>query len=85
MIGDACRHVSGPGLGIDIIEPGGPDQCVEDGSAIVSVGNAERPSLAAQWHAAQGPLGSVAGQVDAALLVEPDERRPTARHITYHS
>lgn len=58
VIGDASEDVSEPSLRVDVVELGGLDQRVDDGSALATaIGAAEQPRLAAQRDAAQRALG----------------------------
>jgi hypothetical protein len=34
MIGDAGKDIGEPGLGIDVVQPRGLDECIEDGGAL---------------------------------------------------
>jgi hypothetical protein len=36
LVGDAGEHVGEPDLGIDVVELGGGDQAVDDGSALAT-------------------------------------------------
>src|SRR3546814_9429330 len=58
------------------------DQAVHDRSALAAaVGAAEQPGFPPQRDAAQGALGGVVGEADAAVLEEPGEGGPAPLHI----
>jgi hypothetical protein len=70
MIGDVSEDVSEPGLRVHVVELGGLDQSVDDGSALATaIGAAEQPRLAAERDAAERALGSIVGEADAAIVV----------------
>ena len=74
MIGDAGEDVSEPCLGGAVVEFGGDDQAVEQrGALAATIGPGEQPGPSAQRKAPQRPLGSVAGQADAAVFEEVGE------------
>ena len=82
MVGDAGEHVGEPGLRVDIVEPSGLDQRVQDGGSVTTaVGAAEQPGFAAKRHTAQGTLGCIVRQTEPAVIEEAGERRPAAQHI----
>ena len=50
MLGDALEHIGQPGLRVDLIELGGPDQRVEDGGALAAAIRAtEQPWALSDW------------------------------------
>ena len=70
----AVEHIGEPGLRIDIVQPRGLDQRVEDGGALTAaIGSAEQPGLATERHAAQRPFCRVVGQADAPVIEEAGE------------
>ena len=76
VIGDASQHVGEPGLGIDIVELGGLDQCQDEcGALAAAIGAGEQPGLAAKRNPAQLALGRIIAQADAAVLEETRRRR----------
>ena len=71
MIGDAGEHVGEPRLGIDVAELCRLDQREHDGGAVAAgVGAAEGPVSSADGDAADGALGGVVRQADAAVVLE---------------
>jgi hypothetical protein len=79
---DAGEDVGQLGLRVDVVEPGGLDQRVEDGGALTTaIGAAEQPCLADQPHAAQRAFGGVVAETDPAVVQEPGERRLAAQHV----
>ena len=75
MICDAGEHIGKPSLGVDIVEPGGLDQGVDDGGTLpATVGAAEQPRLAAERDAAKRALGGVVGEAYAAVVEEAGMR-----------
>ena len=82
MIGDPRQHVGKPGLGIDVVELGGLDQRVHDGCAVAArVRAAEGPVAAADRDAANGSLGGIVRQADAAVVEEARERLPVIEGV----
>jgi hypothetical protein len=66
-------------LGIDVVELGGHDQGVHEGSPVTAaLGPGKEPALPAEGHSAQRSLGTVVGQTDPSVLEEQGEGRPTA-------
>ena len=72
--GDTGEDVGEPGLGIDIVELGGCDQC-GDGRCPVRpvVGACEQPGFAAEGKTPEAALGGVIGPADSAIIEERGE------------
>jgi len=84
MVGDTSKDIGQPGLRIDIVEPRGLDERVEDGRSLAAaIGSAEQPSLSAKRNAAQSPFCGVVGDADPTIVEEPGERIPAAQHVVY--
>ena len=78
MTGDASQHIGEPCLRIDVIEAGGLDQGVEDGSKLTAtIGSAKQPGLSAERHAAQNAFGGIVRQAYPAVVEEAGEAIPT--------
>src|SRR6266516_6330092 len=78
MVVDARQYVGEPGLRIDIVEPGGLDQCQHNcGALAATIRPREQPRLAAKGNSAQRALGCVVAQADAAIREEPREHVDT--------
>ena len=76
MLGDALEHIGQPGLRVDVVELGRPDQGVDGGSALAAAIRAtEQPCLPAEGDTAQGSFGRVVREADPAVLEEPREGR----------
>lgn len=88
MVGDEGEDVVEPSLRIDISEPGGLDEGVEDDGALTAaIGAAEQPSLAAKGHTAEGALSRVVGEATAARVGRGQEQirrdlRRAVRNLT---
>lgn len=82
MLGDASEDIGEPGLRVDIVEPRGLNECVEDrGTLAAAIGTTEQPGLAAERDAAKSSLGGVVGQADAPIFEEARERVPVPEHV----
>ena len=83
-LGDAGEDVGEPGLGVDIVEPGGADERVHRRRALSSaVGAGEQPGLASQTDAAKRPLRGIVGEADAAVVEESGEAVPALQHVVH--
>ena len=81
-VGDAGEHFGEPGLWIDVVELGGPDQGVDDGGALGSAIRAgEEPGFPAEGETAQGPFSSVVRQANPAVFEEAGEGTPALQHV----
>ena len=84
MIGDPAEHVGEPGLRIDVVEFRRADQGVHRGGPLATtIGAGEQPCAAAERDSAQGALGGVVGQADAAVVEEAGEGRPALEHVIH--
>ena len=82
MSGDAGEDVGEPGLRVDVVHLGRDDQAVHGGGALpTTIGAGEQPRLPSERDAAQGALGSVVAQADAAVIEEAGEGGPTLQHV----
>src|SRR5271169_1440331 len=84
VIGDPAQDVGEPGLGIDAVEFGGADQGVDRSSALAAtVGAGEQPGFAPEGNAAQGALGGVVAETDAAVIEKAGKGRPALEHVIH--
>ena len=82
MIGDAGKHVCEPRLGIGAVQLRRLDQRVHNGRAVAAfVRAAEGPVASAHGDAANGALGGIVGQADAAVIEEARKRLPMVEGI----
>jgi hypothetical protein len=71
VAGEAGENVGEPGAGVDAVELGALDQRVHGGGAATAlVGAGEGPAASAKGDAAQGALGGIVRQADAAVVEE---------------
>ena len=83
MIVDPAQDVGEPGLRIDVVEFGRPDQRVHRGGALATaIGAGEQPSSAPERDTAQRPLGGIVGQADTAVVEEAGEGRPLPKNAS---
>ena len=68
VIGDAGQHIGEPGLRVDIVHLRCGNEAVHDGGAFAAtIGAAEEPGFPAESDTAQGALGGIVRQADAAV------------------
>ena len=71
-VGQSCQDIGQPGLRVDVVHLGGDDEGIHEGGAFATAGRTgEEPCLAAKGDPAQGALGGVVRQTDAAIVEEP--------------
>jgi hypothetical protein len=82
MISEAGENFGEPGLRIDVVELGGPDERDHQrrlfGAALRS---SELPRLSADRQAAQRALGGVVSEADSPVVDEAGEGRPAREHV----
>ena len=84
MVGDPGEHVGKPSLRIDAVHLRRHDQRVHECSSVtVAVGAGEQPGLPPERDPAQGPLGGIVGQADAAILEEPGKAWSSLEHVVH--
>lgn len=82
MVADAGQNIPEIGLGIKAIEPGGPDQGVDDGGALAAlVGTGEEPVLAADGERPDRALGGVVVDLQIAAVGIAGERGPARQAV----
>lgn len=82
MVSHAGEDVGEPGLWIDVVELGGDDHCVHEGSPVTApVGSGEEPAFPAESQASERPLGGVVCEADPAIPQEGCKSGPSWQHV----
>ena len=82
MIKKFRKDVGKPGLGIDVVQLAGFDQCIDGGGPMPSrVRTCESPVGPANGHTPHGALGCIIAEADAPILQEAGEGGPIVSSI----
>ena len=82
VIGDAGENVAEVFFRIELVESGGFDEGVDSGGTLAAgIGAGEEIVLAAEGYAAQGSLGGVVVDLDAAVIDEAGELGPARERV----
>ena len=83
-LGDPAENVGEPGLGIDVVEPGGADQRVHDRRThAAAVGAGEQPTASSERDTTKRALRGIVCQAEPAVVKEAREGVSSLQHVVH--